>query len=329
MNSPDRLVQPLVRVGDEFQPTTWDGAFTLIARRLLEMRQDGGDDAIGFISSSKCTNEENYLMQKLARAVMHTHNIDNCSRYCQAPATEGLRRTMGYGGDSGSISDLAQADLVMIVGANPAESHPVLSTRIRRAHKLHGQKLIVADLRKNPMAERADVFLHPRPASDLVWISALTKYILDQGKENKTFLANRVTGLAEYRATLDRFTLEYAEEVTGIPQAVLIRVAEMIVSAAEGVYRLGDGRDPAHGWQRHLHGALQSVIGDGQRRSPRNRRLSAAWPQQRAGCGRLRVQPCLHARLRASDRPSSEREVREHLGRGNAHHEGTRQSLDG
>ena len=163
--------------------------------------------------------------------IMHTHNIDNCSRYCQAPATEGLRRTMGYGGDSGSISDLAQADLVMIVGANPAESHPVLSTRIRRAHKLRGQKLIVADLRKNGMAARADIFLHPKPGADLVWISAVTKYILDQGKENKAFLANRVTGLDEYRQSLAKFTLEYAEQATGIPMAELIRVAEMIASS--------------------------------------------------------------------------------------------------
>jgi formate dehydrogenase major subunit len=231
VNSPDRLVQPLIRQGDGFQPATWDEALDFIARRLLTIRQERGDDAIGFISSSKCTNEENYLMQKLARAVMHTHNIDNCSRYCQAPATEGLRRTMGYGGDSGSISDLAQADLVVIVGANPAESHPVLSTRIRRAHKLRGQKLIVADLRKNGMAARADIFLHPKPGSDLVWISAVTKYILDQGKENKAFLANRVTGLDEYRQSLGKFTLEYAEQATGIPMAELIRVAEMIASS--------------------------------------------------------------------------------------------------
>jgi formate dehydrogenase major subunit len=231
VNSPDRLVQPLIRAGDGFQPATWDEALDFIARRLLAIRQEHGDDAIGFISSSKCTNEENYLMQKLARAVMHTHNIDNCSRYCQAPATEGLRRTMGYGGDSGSISDLAQADLVMIVGANPAESHPVLSTRIRRAHKLRGQKLIVADLRKNGMAARADVFLHPKPGSDLVWISAVTKYIFDQGKENKAFIANRVTGLDEYRQSLAKFTLEYAEQATGIPMAELIRVADMIASS--------------------------------------------------------------------------------------------------
>ena len=120
--------------------------------------------ALAFISSSKCTNEESYLMQKLARAVIGTNNMDNCSRYCQAPATMGLFRTVGYGGDSGSIADIEKADLVMIIGSNTAESHPVLATRVKRAHKLHGQKLIVSDLREHEMARRADVFLHPRRA---------------------------------------------------------------------------------------------------------------------------------------------------------------------
>ena len=98
-------------------------------------------------------------MQKLARAVVGTNNIDNCSRYCQSPATMGLFRTVGYGGDSGSIRDIEQAGLVLIVGSNTAESHPVLATRVKRAHKLRGQKLIVSDLRENEMARRADLYL--------------------------------------------------------------------------------------------------------------------------------------------------------------------------
>ena len=101
VNSPDRLTTPLVREGDTFRPASWDEALSLIARRLSAIKAASGPDAIGFISSSKCTNEESYLMQKLARAVIGTNNVDNCSRYCQAPATMGLFRTVGYGGDSG------------------------------------------------------------------------------------------------------------------------------------------------------------------------------------------------------------------------------------
>lgn len=100
-------------------------------------------------------------MQKLARAVIGMNNVDNCSRYCQSPATMGLFRTVGYGGDSGSISDMEKADLVLIIGSNTAESHPVIATRVKSSHKLHGQKLIVSDLREHEMARRADLFLHP------------------------------------------------------------------------------------------------------------------------------------------------------------------------
>src|SRR5580700_5428158 len=154
VNSPDRLTTPLIREGDKFRKASWDEALQLIARRLSEIKAADGPDAIGLISSSKCTNEESYLMQKLARAVVGTNNMDNCSRYCQAPATMGLFRTVGYGGDSGSIRDIENASLVLIIGSNTAESHPVLATRVKRAHKLHGQKLIVSDLRENEMARR-------------------------------------------------------------------------------------------------------------------------------------------------------------------------------
>ena len=161
VNSPDRLTTPLIREGDTFREASWDEALALVARRLSEIKAANGPDSIGFISSSKCTNEESYLMQKLARAVIGTNNIDNCSRYCQAPATTGLFRTVGYGGDSGSISDIEQADLVIIIGSNTAESHPVLATRVKSAHKLRGQKLIVSDLRENEMARRADLSCTP------------------------------------------------------------------------------------------------------------------------------------------------------------------------
>jgi formate dehydrogenase major subunit len=231
VNSPDRLLDPLIRRGDAFYPVTWDEALDYVAERFQEIRSKYGDDAIGFISSSKATNEENYLMQKLARAVMHTNNIDNCSRYCQSPATEALRRTMGYGGDTGSIKDLEMADLVIIIGANSAEAHPVLATRIRRAQKKRGQKLIVADVRKNMMAERANLHLQPRHGTDLVWLSAVTRYIIDQGRHNVEFLQKHVENWENYQRSLEKFTLEYASEVTGLPKEQLIRAAEMIMEA--------------------------------------------------------------------------------------------------
>ncbi|HVV73908.1 MAG TPA: molybdopterin-dependent oxidoreductase, partial [Verrucomicrobiae bacterium] len=202
VNGAKRLTTPLIRENGQFRSATWDEALDLIARRFREIKGRTGPDSLAFISSSKCTNEESYLMQKLARAVVGTNNMDNCSRYCQAPATVGLWRTVGYGGDSGSIRDIEQASLVVIIGSNTAESHPVLATRVKRAHKLRGQKLIVCDLREHEMARRADLFLRPKPGTDLVWLSAISRYILDNGLEKKSFLERWVNGLKEYRESL-------------------------------------------------------------------------------------------------------------------------------
>jgi formate dehydrogenase major subunit len=232
VNSPDRLTSPLIRENGEFREASWDEALDLVARKFSEIKAKNGPDSLAFVSSSKCTNEESYLMQKLARAVIGTNNMDNCSRYCQAPATQGLFRTVGYGGDSGSIRDIENAGLVLIIGSNTAESHPVLATRVKRAHKLRGQKLIVSDLRENEMAKRADLFLHPKPGTDLVWLSAITRYLLDNGMANTKFLNQWVNGLEEYKKSLAPFTMEFAAKTCGLSEDTLKKVAHMIAEAS-------------------------------------------------------------------------------------------------
>lgn len=228
VNSQERLTKPLIRQGDEFVEATWDEAMNFIAQHLGGVKEQFGPDSIGYIASSKCSNEENFIFQKFARAVMGTNNVDNCARYCQTPASKALLRTVGYGGDSGTIQDIQSAGLVIIIGANTAESHPVLATRIKRAHKLHGQKLIVSDLRTNEMAERADIHLHPKHSTDLIWLNAVTKYIIDQGWEARDYIHQRVNGYDEFVQSLQKYTLEFAEEMTGISKETLIQVATMI-----------------------------------------------------------------------------------------------------
>ena len=135
------------------------------------------------------------------------------------------------GGDAGTIKDIAQSGLVIIVGCNPTEGHPVLATRIKRAHKLHGQKLIVADLRKTEMAERSDVFISPKQGTDQVWLMAVTKYTIDQGWYDQEFINENVNFFEDFKESLEEYTLEYAEEVTGISKETLIQMAEMIRDA--------------------------------------------------------------------------------------------------
>ena len=162
----------------------------------------------------------------------------------------GLFRTVGYGGDSGSIADIEKAALVLIMGSNTAESHPVLATRVKRAHKLRGQKLIVADLREHEMARRADVFLRTQPGTDLVWLSAISRYLLDHGLAKTEFLKQWVNGLDEYRKSLEPFTLGKRRKICGVPMETLEKVAHMIAEAetvcilwAMGITQHGNGSD--------------------------------------------------------------------------------------
>ena len=231
VNSEERITSPMIRRGDEFVEATWEEALDLVASKLGGIKEQYGSDALGFISSSKMTNEENYLMQKMARQVFETNNVDNCSRYCQSPASWGLQQTGGIGGDSGTIKDIASAGLVILVGCAPAEGHPVLATRIKRAHKLHGQKLITVDLRRHEMADRADLFIRPKQGTDYVWISTVAKYIIDQGWHDQTFVDEKVNFFDDYVKGLERFTLEFAEKETNIPKETLIQMAEMIRDA--------------------------------------------------------------------------------------------------
>ncbi|WP_274308532.1 formate dehydrogenase subunit alpha [Solibacillus daqui] len=231
VNSEERITKPLIRKNDVFIESSWDEALDLITEKLGGIQKEFGPGSVGFISSSKITNEENYLIQKMARQLFGTNDVDNCSRYCQSPATDGLLRTVGFGGDAGTIQDIAKAGLVIIVGANPTEGHPVLATRVKRAHKLHGQKLIVADVRKHEMAERSDIFMRPKQGTDQVWLMAVTKYIIDQGWHDEAFIKENVNFYDDFKHILEKYTLDYAEEMTGISKEVLINVAEMIRDA--------------------------------------------------------------------------------------------------
>ncbi|PLR52136.1 formate dehydrogenase subunit alpha [Chimaeribacter arupi] len=253
VNSKERLTMPLIRENGKFREASWDEALDKVAQKLLEIRNIHGPDSIGFIGSSKGSNEEAYLTQKIARLIIGTNSVDNSSRYCQNPATEGLFRTVGYGGDAGSISDLEQAELIVIVGSNTAENHPVIAAKIKAARKHHGHKLLVVDPRKHEMAERADLYLRPTPGTDLVWASALSRYMFDHQLADDAFLAQQVNGVEDYRRSLAPFTLDYAAEMTGIAQADLVAAAEMI-GRAKSVCILW-----AMGITQHSHGADTST----------------------------------------------------------------------
>ena len=133
INHPDRLTDPLLRKGDTFQKIPWDEAIPMAALKLRETAAKYGGDAIGGLSSAKCTNEENYLFQKLIRMAFKTNNVDHCARLCHAPTTVAMVQALGSGAMTNSISDLAGSECIFVIGSNAAESHPIIMGEIYKA----------------------------------------------------------------------------------------------------------------------------------------------------------------------------------------------------
>ena len=224
--SPDRLATPLVREGGDFLPCSWDRAVSLAASRLADVLAAHGPDSIGFLASAKATNEENYLAQKFARAVIGTNNVDHCARLCHSSTVAGLAGALGSGAMTNSLEDLEQAACIFVIGSNTTECHPLVSRRIMRA-KARGARLLVADPRHIQLSGLADLAVRHRPGSDVALLNGMMRVILDRGFEAREYIESRTEGFEELRAVLAEYPLERAEELTGVPAARIAEMAEM------------------------------------------------------------------------------------------------------
>ena len=242
VSHPDRLTQPLIRRGKgrELEPATWDEALDLIAGRLGEIRGQSGPDAIGVLSSAKCTNEENYLLQRFARGVIGTNNVDHCARLCHSSTVTGLAKAFGSGAMTNSIDDLETSDCFLIIGSNTTECHPIIGSAIKRATS-RGAKLIVADPRCIELTEFADIHLRQKSGTDVALINAMMHVILAEGLEDKAFIAERTEGLAELAEAVQSYTPEMAEKITGAGAADIAAAARAYATApaAAIVYSMG------------------------------------------------------------------------------------------
>lgn len=165
-DAPDRLRVPLLRRGNDWEEISWDAALDRVAQEFTRIKDAHGPDALATISSSRGTNEENYLFGKFMRCVMGTNHIDNCARVCHSATVTGMMETLGASAATNSIQDLDLAHLIMVVGANPTESHPVVGARIKQAHR-RGVPLIVIDPRRTELARLADLHLQLRPGTNV------------------------------------------------------------------------------------------------------------------------------------------------------------------
>jgi len=236
----DRLTKPLLRRDGTFVEISWDKALEIIAEKFKEYIKSYGPDSIGVLSSAKCTNEENYLMMKFARAVLGTNNVDHCARLCHASTVLGLGASFGSGAMTNSIEELENSDCILITGSNTTEQHPLVARYIMRAEK-KGAKLIVLDPRAIPLAHYADFHLRHRPGTDVAWINGFMNVIINEGLADKKFIEERTEGYEELAKTVSKYTPEYVEKITGIPKEKLIEAARTYAKAerASIVYSMG------------------------------------------------------------------------------------------
>ncbi|HSD58910.1 MAG TPA: formate dehydrogenase subunit alpha [Methanotrichaceae archaeon] len=235
----DRLRYPLKRKGDGWARITWDEALDLVARGLGKALKEYGPDKVGFLSSSKCTNEENYLIEKMARC-LGSRNVDNCARLCHAPSVVGLNRTLGAAGMTNPISDLANSKCVFIIGSNLAENHAILSRWIHRA-KDAGAVVIVADPRLTHTAWMADVFLQIKPGTDVALLNGMAHVIIKEGLIDNDFISKWTRGYEDLVQAVKDYTPEKVAEITGVSASDIVRAARAyaISPASAIVYSMG------------------------------------------------------------------------------------------
>ena len=223
---PERLTTPLVRKDGVLQPASWPEAIALVAREFSRLR-----GRLAGLSSSRATNEENYLLQKWFRAGLGTHNVDCCARVCHAPSAAGMRRSFGTGAATNSLADLERADLLFVAGANPTRSHPVTGARIKQA-ALRGARLVVVDPRRSELAALADVHLQLRPGTNVPLLNSLACVLVEEHLVDRRFVDARTDGWDAYAAFIRRFSPEATAATTGVP-APLVRQAARLYARAE------------------------------------------------------------------------------------------------
>lgn len=254
VNHPSRLTKPLIRtrpknigVYDEdtwqahFRETSWDEALDLVARRLLEIKAQYGSESLAAISSAKCTNEDNYVMQRFAREVMGNNNIDHCARLCHASTMTGAIAAFGSGAMSNSIDDLARTDVLLVIGSNTTECHPVIGNIIKQAVRFRKTKLIVADPRSIQLTNHATIHLRHKPGTDVALLNGLMHIIIKENLADKPFIKKRTEGCGELAKTVKRYTPEMVEEITGVRREDLVAAARLFGQAEKAciVYSMG------------------------------------------------------------------------------------------
>ena len=221
---PDRLRSPLIKRSGKFEKATWDEAYDYIKNKLEKIKKENGPDAIAGISSARCTNEENYVFQKMIRAVVGTNNIDCCARICHSPTAWGMQQTFGTGAATNSTEDIYHADLFIVIGANPTNAHPVTGAKIKQ-QVMKGKKLIVLDPVTTELARLADYHIKLKPGSNVAVLNMMLYFIVKGNLLNKDFVEKRTEGFEEFLNHINSLDIDHLANVAGVEKQLVKEAA--------------------------------------------------------------------------------------------------------
>lgn len=215
----------------EWREVSWDEALDTTADRLVEIYLRDGSNAMAVYCCAKATNEDNYLMQKMFRALFRTNNVDHCTRLCHAASVVALQMAVGSAAMSNTAAEVIESDVFILTGSNVSENHPIIALQMKKAIEKHGTKLIVVDPRRIEMVDYAALYLPIKPGSDVPVFSAMAHVILNENLHNPEFIANRTENFESFCESMGKFTPEYAETISGVDRNLIIEAARMYASA--------------------------------------------------------------------------------------------------
>ena len=240
----DRVTAPLMRKNpqlpgartqafdrSEWREVSWDEALDYTAGRLVEIFDLHGPDAMAVYCCAKATNEDNYLLQKMFRALFRTNNVDHCTRLCHASSVVALQMALGSSAMSNTAAEVIHSDLFLVTGSNTAETHPIIALQMKAAVEKYGAKLIVVDPRHVEMVNWATLWLPEKPGTDVPLFSAMAHVIIKERLYNEDFIRQRAEGFDEFSRSVEKFTPEYAETISGVDRNLIVQAARMYATA--------------------------------------------------------------------------------------------------
>jgi len=241
IHHPDRLQKPLVKKSGVFVEVSWEEALGLVATRLGEIKSKYGGRSIGGVSSSRATNEENYLFQKWMRTCIETSHIDNGARLSGGSSLYGMMASTGVGAMTHEMDEVMKADLILIVGADAYDDNLIFSNKMRRAIREKNAKIILVDPRKTQWEKWADLWLRPVPGTDIAWINGLVRLLIEKGASSKEFIGSKTEGFEALRSSVEKFSADFVKKTAGISPSDLEGAAKLYLSAKKRAIVFGSG----------------------------------------------------------------------------------------